>query len=281
VKPVYKSDLGELFQADCLDLMPTIRRNSVDLIFADPPFNLKKEYDSPNSDDLSESEYLAWSREWLSACVPLLKEGGAMFVYNIPRWNIPIGAYLMELGLNFRHAIAVEQKNSLPIQKKLYPAHYSLLYFTKGKPKRFQRVRTPIEECRHCGGEIRDYGGHRSAMNPNGVNLKDIWTDIPPVRHRKYKSELRKANALSTKLIERVLEIASFPGDLIFDPFGGSGTTYAVCEQRKRRWIGCEIGDSRAIVARLQNGEVANHRNTDFVELHPDNPDFETLAAAE
>jgi site-specific DNA-methyltransferase (adenine-specific) len=83
--------------------------------------------------------------------------------------------------MQFRHSIAIEMKSCLPIPGRLYPAHYSLLYFTKGRPKTFRKIRTPIETCRHCGGEIRDYGGHRGAMNPLGVNLKDVWTDIPPV----------------------------------------------------------------------------------------------------
>ena len=62
-------------------------------------------------------------------------------------------------------------------------------------------------------------------MNPNGVNLKDVWTDIPPVRHRNFKSDQRTANALSTKLLERVIEMSTVAGDLVLDPFGGSGTT--------------------------------------------------------
>jgi site-specific DNA-methyltransferase (adenine-specific) len=117
-----------------------------------------------------------------------------------------------------------------------------------------------------CGGEIRDYGGHRKAMNPNGVNLKDVWTDIPPVRHRKFKSDKRQANALSTKLVERVVELSTLPGDLVVDPFGGSGTTYAVCEQRHRHWIGIELESCEPIILRLQEGEVRNHRNEDFVQ---------------
>jgi hypothetical protein len=75
---------------------------------------------------------------------------------------------------------------------------YSLLYYKKGKPKAFRRIRTPIQTCRHCSGEIRDYGGHRNAMNPKGVNLTDLWDDIPPVRHWKFKSKKRTANQLST-----------------------------------------------------------------------------------
>ena len=55
-------------------------------------------------------------------------------------------------------------------------------------------------------------------MNPRGVNLKDIWTDIPPVRHWKFKSKDRRANALSTKILDRVVEMSSRPGDLVLDP---------------------------------------------------------------
>lgn len=270
--PRLKTGLGALYEGDCLTLLPEISDGTVDLVFADPPFNLGKSYGRKTSDDLAEQDYLSWCEAWLGHCNRVLKPGGAMFVYNLPKWNFEAAHFLRTLGLQFRHWIAVEQKNCLPIQGRLYPAHYSLLYFTKGKPTRFQKVRTPIETCRHCGGEIRDYGGHRHAMNPNGVNLKDVWTDIPPVRHKKFKSEHRTENALSTKLVERVIEIGSYVGDLVLDPFGGSGTTFAVCEQRQRKWIGMEIQNVKPIIDRLSSSAIAPHRNSDFVELNPLNP---------
>lgn len=103
-------------------------------------------------------------------------------------------------------------------------------------------------------------------MNPNGVTLKDIWTDIPPVRHRKFKPEERSVNALSTKVLERVIEMSTHPGDIVLDPFGGSGTTYSVCEQRNRHWIGIEIESPKVIIDRLSGDRTAHHRNCDFVE---------------
>lgn len=265
LRPVLRTKLGKLYQADCMEVLPTIQTGSVDTVFADPPFNLNKQYGDKSSDNHPDDTYLDWCRRWLVECVRVLKDGGSLFLYNLPKWNIHLGGFLTEQGLDFRHWIAVEQKNGLPITGRLYPAHYSLLYYSKGKPTRFKRIRTPIETCRHCGGEIRDYGGHRDAMNPLGVNLKDVWTDIPPVRHRRFKSDARSANSLSTKVLERVIEISTQPGDLVLDPFGGSGTTYSVCEQRHRHWIGVEIEDVDAIRERL-NGEVAHHRNDDFVE---------------
>src|SRR4030095_14067500 len=102
--------------------------------------------------------------------------------------------------------------------------------------------------CRHCRRELKDYGGHRGAMNDKGVNLMDVWNDIPPVRHWKFKSKRRKANALSTKILDRVVELSTHPGDVVLDPFGGSGTTFAVCERKERKWIGIEKGPIEAII---------------------------------
>lgn len=262
----YVTDLGALFSGDCLDVLSYIQDEVVDTIFADPPFNLKKEYGKKSNDNLPEEEYLAWCYQWIDECIRILKPGGSFFLYNLPKWNVMLGAHMAQRGLIFRHWIAIAIGNSLPIPGRLYPAHYSLLYYCKGKPKTFRKVRTPIETCRHCGGEIRDYGGHRHAMNPKGVNLKDVWTDIPPVRHWKFKSKARRANALSTKILDRVVEMSTRPGDMVLDPFGGSGTTFAVCEAKHRHWLGIEIDFADVIVERLQDASIHHHKNGDHVE---------------
>jgi site-specific DNA-methyltransferase (adenine-specific) len=262
--PQFVSEYGVLFAGDCLDILPFIRSESVDSVFADPPFNLGKQYGRKTNDE--RPDYLAWCHRWLDECVRVLKPGGSLFVYNLPRWNVMLGAYLTGVGLEFRHWIAIEISACMPIPGRLHPSHYSLLYYSKGKPKTFRRVRTPIQTCRHCGEEIKDYGGHRDAMNPKGVTLKDVWTDIPPVRHWKFKSKSRRANALSTKTLDRVVEMSTVPGDLVLDPFGGSGTTFAVCEAKSRHWIGIELDFAPEIAERLESDEIRSHRNDDFVE---------------
>jgi site-specific DNA-methyltransferase (adenine-specific) len=266
LKPAYSSKLGVLFADDCLEILSTIKDNQVDTIFADPPFNLGKIYGKNTNDSLTEKEYLNWCKKWLTECVRILKPGGALFVYNLPKWNIIFGNNLNDLKMQFRHWIAIEINSTFPIKGRLYPCHYSLLYYTKGKPKTYHGIRTPILKCRHCKGEVKDYGGYRKDMNPKGVNLKDVWTDIPPVRHRKFKSKGRTANALSTKLLERVVELSTNPGDIVLDPFGGSGTTFAVCEYKKRKWIGMEIDYSDDIIHRLESGEIHPHKNDDYVD---------------
>lgn len=260
------SSHGALFDGDCLAVLPQVLSDSIDTVFADPPFNLDKKYGAKSKDNLSEQQYVAWCKAWLDECIRVLRPGGSLFLYNLPRWNIVLGAYLMEKGLTFRHDITVAVNSTMPIAGRLYPSHYSLLYFSKGKPKTFRKIRTPIEVCRHCGGEIKDYGGHRHAMNPLGVNLKDVWTDIPPVRHWKFKSKDRPANALSTKLLDRVVELSTVEGETVLDPFGGSGTTFAVCEKKDRYWIGIELDFAQQIKERLLDDDIAHHSNTDHVE---------------
>ncbi len=264
--PAFRTELGILYRADCTAMLPRFPDSCVDTIFADPPFNLGKEYGTGVDDCRGDSEYVDWCRLWLGECCRILKPGGAIFVFNIPRWNVELGHHLGSLGMQFRHWITVSLKFGLPIPGRLYPAHYSLLYYTKGKPKTFRKIRTPIETCRHCGGELRDYGGHRDAMNEKGVNLMDVWTDVPPVRHSKFKSAGRKANAVSTKILDRVVEMTTREGEIVLDPFGGSGTTFAVCERKNRRWIGIEIVSTDAIIERLTGGELQGHRNLDTVD---------------
>ena len=247
--PILQTSLGRLYQSDCVTVLNALEPESVDLAFADPPFNLGKQYSSNIDDAKASHEYLEWCQGWLDGMIGILKPGGSLFLWNLPKWNLPLGAFLGE-RLTFRHWITVDIKYSLPINGRLYPSHYSLLYFVKGgKPAIFHPDRLPVPCCRHCGGELRDYGGYKDKMNPKGVNLSDVWTDIPPVRHAKYKK--REANALSLKLMDRIVAMASDPGSLVLDPFGGSGTTYIIAELTGRRWIGSEL-DCSAILQRFE-----------------------------
>ncbi|OTN86995.1 DNA-methyltransferase [Enterococcus faecium] len=249
--PTFRTDFGKLYNEDSLLLMKEMESDSIDLIFADPPFNLGKKYDSLINDKLDHESYLRWNEQWIKECVRILKPGGSMFIWNIPKWSIPT-ANILGKYLTLRHWIAVDMKYGLPIPNKLYPAHYSLLYYTKGpKPNTFHPDRLPLEVCKKCGHELKDYGGYKNRMNPKGVSLSDVWHDIYPVRHAKYKN--RQSNELPIKLLERIISMASEEGDLVFDPFGGSGTTYVVAEALKRHWIGSEIGSINLIEERLNN----------------------------
>jgi site-specific DNA-methyltransferase (adenine-specific) len=218
IHPAFGTILGTLYKSDCLKALPYLASASIDTVFADPPFNIGKEYGAKVNDRMADHEYLQWCEQWIDECIRVLKPGGSFFLYNIPKWNIRLANLMLDRGMYFRDWIVVDIKLGLPIPGRLYPSHYSLLYFTKGKPKTFHNIRTPIKKCRHCDGDVKDYGGHRGALNPKGLNLTDVWGDIPPVRHWKFKSKKRRANALSTKLLERVVEMSTDPGTRFWIP---------------------------------------------------------------
>jgi len=261
---IYETGLGRLFQADCIDLMKSLASDSVDTFFADPPFNLDKKYGPESSDNLSTTQYLGWSENWLKEAVRTLSPGGALFLYNLPKWLMPLGTFLMgQPKMTFKHWIAVEKAHSLPIANRLSTSHYGMLYFIKGdRPRHFDRdaVRIPIKVCRHCGKDIKDYGGHKKYLNEKGLNLGDVWTDVPPVRHRKYK--YRGANELAPVLLERVIRLTTKPGDLICDPFAGGGTSAYVAEKNGRSWISGDIGNCEPAKMRLT--DLANGCDPDW-----------------
>lgn len=242
---------GVLYNADCLELFGQIPSERIDTVFADPPFNIGKDYKNGKSDDLEDGQYLNWCRRWISESVRITKPGGAIFIYILPRWGYHLALYLEREGMQFRHWIALSMKGTFPRGKKLYPAHYALLYFTKGTPKTFNRIRLSVPTCRHCGKDIKDYGGHRKYLNPRGLNLTDFWEDTSPARHRKNKSRWH-INELKPVIPERCILISTNPGDVVLDPFGGGGSTYIVAERLERFWIGSEIGPCDPVIDRFR-----------------------------
>jgi site-specific DNA-methyltransferase (adenine-specific) len=246
------TNLGLLYQTNCFNLFAALKDESVDCVFADPPFNLGKNYgNGAVRDDLDKQEYLKWSLAWVGECVRLVKPGGALYIYILPQWGYHLAYHLEERGLLFRHWIALSMKGTFPRGRKLYPAHYAVLYFTKGQPKTFNRVRLPIPKCRHCGKDIKDYGGHRKYLNPLGLNLTDFWDDTAPARHQKFKARWH-INELKPMIPARCIEMSTEKGDVVLDPFGGGGSTYEAAQRLGRYFLGTEITSCIPIRERFQ-----------------------------
>jgi len=251
IAPAFSTARGLLYETDCSNLLASLKDETVDTVFADPPFNLGKSYgNGAVNDNLEQHQYLNWSFSWLDECIRIVKPGGAIFVYILPQWGYHHAMHMEKRGLLFRHWIAVSMKGTFPRGRKLYPAHYALLYFTKGQPKTFNRVRVPIPACRHCGGDIKDYGGHRKYLNPLGLNLTDIWEDTAPARHQKFKARWH-INELKPMIPSRCFEISTNVDDVVLDPFGGGGSSYHAAERLDRSWLGSEVTDCSHIPDRF------------------------------
>jgi len=249
--PAFNTTLGSVYNVDCMKLLAAIRSESVNTVFADPPFNLSKDYGhGKEKDDLTNGDYLTWCYRWMDECVRVLKPGGSMFVYNLPQWAFHLAVHMEQQKMLFRHWIAVSMKGTFPRGRKLYPAHYALLYFTKGTPQTYHGVRLPIPVCRHCGKDVKDYGGHRKFLNPLGLNLTDIWEDTSPARHQKFKARWH-VNELKPMIPGRCIEMSTNEGDIVLDPFGGGGSTFEAAQTMNRHWVGAEIVDCELIRERF------------------------------
>ena len=211
----------KIYNADAATLLSGLPRESADIIFLDPPFNIGKRYDLANFRDRDDPDiYMGWLASILRKAVTALKPGGALYVYHLPSVAYKIAAAL-DHQLDFRHWIAVAMKNTFVRGQRLYPAHYALLYFTKGDPAHFTRPKLRPRTCRHCDKLIKDYGGYRAIIEEKGINLSDFWDDISPLRHASTKA--RTANELSESFFARILAISGYPGGTFVDPFMGSG----------------------------------------------------------
>jgi site-specific DNA-methyltransferase (adenine-specific) len=260
--PIFTTNRGLLYHTDCLNLLAALKTDSIDCIFADPPFNLGKDYKNGAKDNLEKTEYLEWCFSWIDEYVRVIKAGGSIFVYILPQWGFHLASYLEKRGMLFRHWIALSMKGTFPRGNKLYPAHYALLYFTKGTPATFNRVRVPIPKCRHCKKDVKDYGGHRKYLNPLGLNLTDFWEDTAPARHQKFKSRWH-INELKPMIPSRCIEISTKTGETVLDTFGGGGSTYEAAQRLDRYWLGSEVGDCSIIAERLRS---------QFTDLNEDVP---------
>ena len=108
ISPSFVTKLGAVYHADCLDLFAALKDECIDTVFADPPFNLAKDYGyGRDKDNLGRSEYLRWCGGWLDEAVRVLKPGGSIFVYNLPQWAFHLAVYLESKCMSFRHWIAV------------------------------------------------------------------------------------------------------------------------------------------------------------------------------
>ena len=231
---------GTLYCDDALAFLRSLRAASADLLFLDPPFNLRKIYspDQPKLDARSPRQYSEWLHAIATEAIRVLAPGGALYLYHLPRWALTIGAHLQR-DLVLRHWIAIAMKNGFARGERLYPAHYALLYFTNGLPASFTRPKLRPQRCRKCSEFIKDYGGYKKIIETKGLNLSDIWDDVSPVRHRTRK--YRSANELPSVITDRIVQISGVPDGLFVDPFAGAGSSIVSAIASGMRFRACDI----------------------------------------
>jgi len=224
---------------DCLDVLPTLAAESVDLIFADPPFNVGKTYKGDMDDAKPITEYYAWLDERLAQMVRLLKPGGTLWLMQDQRHVGWCQVRLVEMGLDFRNIVAWAYTNPTPIRYGLPKTWRPILFMSNGKPKTFDgRADEMLKETLyHTPARGKTHWPH------------DLWPDIPklvggflapPELILDKTGCFAHLAQMPVKIAERAIKLATRPGDMVLDPFMGSGTTGDAACRLRRKFIGIE-----------------------------------------
>jgi site-specific DNA-methyltransferase (adenine-specific) len=245
-------ELDQLYTGDCLKLFPRLAAETIDLVFADPPFNIGYDYDI--YDDRRDAKtYLDWSLAWGREVVRVLKPTGAFWLAIGDEFAAELKVQVhRELGLSLRSWVIWYYTFGVHCTKKFARSHAHLFYFVKD-PKRFT----------FNDGEIRVPSARQmvyfdARANPKGRVPDDTWIlrpqDVPtgftPEGDTWYFPRVCgtfKERAgwhgcqMPEQLLGRIIRACSNPGDAILDPFGGSGTTLVVAKKLRRRFIGFEL----------------------------------------
>ena len=241
--------------ADSLQLTDALPKESVDLIICDGPYGVTEH----DWDDVQDIQHFNLSL--LQKFSRILKPGGALYLFGKPDC-IDFIDYRPYFDLQAK--IVWYQPSRLAQGRKSYTNNYDVIcYFSKGKPKTFnlEDIRVPqlveLEHRRRCENvpSVKNGQYGKTIFNENGKNPGDVWGDIKQLTYK--SKELVSRELLNTiqkpeKLIERLVKASSNPGELVFDPFSGSGTVPVVCKRLVRKFIGCEINPEYVAIAQAR-----------------------------
>ena len=223
-----------------------------DLVFADPPYNLDKNYDNYSDIEIA-NDYITWCKNWLTLSAKLLKPNGSLLVLNLPKWSISHAITLNTL-LYLQNWI-VWDALSTP-KGKIMPAHYSLLYYTKSKDQfTFNSAYSEIDSPEYCLRATCIKNRKKNCFD-NKVNLSDIWSDIHRIKHKKDRDD--HPCQLPDKLMERIILMFSNKDDYVFDPFSGTGTTPVMAKKLKRKYAAVDLSKEYVNIAKRKINEIEN-----------------------
>ncbi|MGE5222249.1 MAG: DNA-methyltransferase, partial [Omnitrophica WOR_2 bacterium] len=231
--------IGQILAGDCIEVLAALPECSVDLIFADPPYNLqlKQELRRPNNtrvdavDDQWDqfrdfSEYDTFTRHWLSACRRVLKDTGAIWVIGTYHNIYRVGTILQDLEYWILNDIIWLKNNPMPNFRgvRFTNAHETLIWAQKKKDAPYTFNHQSMK-----------------ALNDD-LQMRSDWYLPLCTGKERIKSGGLKAHSTQKPeaLLYRVISASTKPGDIILDPFFGTGTTGAVAKKLKRAWIGIE-----------------------------------------
>ncbi len=264
-------ELDKLHIGDCVDFMRQLPEGSVDLAFADPPFNIGYDYDVYD-DQREDSEYLNWCRDWLSEVVRVLKADGTFWLAIGDEYAAELKVLMQrELGLICRSWVVWYYTFGVNCKYKFSRSHAHLFHMVKS----IDGCTFNVDQIRVPSARQLVYGDKRA--NPKGRLPDDTWILRPQDLPTGFGADEdtwyfpRVAGTFNERagfhgcqmpeqLLGRIIRACSCPDDVVFDPFGGSGTTLVVAKKLGRRFLGCELSEEygdriRERLSRVEQGD--------------------------
>lgn len=245
----------QIVRKDCIQGMASLPDGIVDLIIADPPYNLNKDFGQWKELE-NKDRWLPWSKEWLTEAIRILKPGGSIFVYGIHHHLCWIQCFLYEKGLTYRRQIIWHYENGFSGYTKTLAAQYEpLLWFSKGKSFTYIPIREPYKSTERLKHKIIK-NGKEWIPNPAGRLAGDVWK-FPVLAGRRFKDEkVDHPTQKPLSISKRIVEHFSNEGDLVVVPFVGSGSECVAAKNANRHFIGYEINSKYIEIAnrRLKKG---------------------------
>jgi site-specific DNA-methyltransferase (adenine-specific) len=252
--------LDRVHRGDCLDLLARVPDGTIDLAFADPPFNIGYDYDTYD-DDRPADDYLAWSRRWMAEVVRVLKASGTFWLAIGDEYAAELKVLATrELGLTCRSWVVWYYTFGVNCKYKFSRSHAHLFHFVKD-PEKFtfnvDAIRVPSarelvygDRRAHAKGRLPDDTWILRPQDlPEGFAADDDTWYFPRVCGTFKERSGWHGCQMPEQLLGRIIRACSAPGDVVLDPFGGSGTTLAVAKKLDRSFLGLEL--SPAYAARI------------------------------
>lgn len=255
---------------DCISGMEKLEAGSVDLAFADPPFNIGYEYDVYN-DSRERDQYLEWSEQWISQIWRVLKPDGTFWLAIGDEYAAELKLLSQKIGFHCRSWVIWYYTFGVNCSQKFSRSHAHLFYFVKD-PKKFTFREAELENRIPSARQLV-YNDKRA--NPNGRLPDDTWILRPQDLAECFSSAEdtwyfpRVAGTFKERagfhgcqmpeqLLGRIIRFCSHPEEKVLDPFSGSATTLAVAKKLGRSFIGFDLSEDyvRSGLARLERAAV-------------------------
>ncbi len=242
-------ELNRIYQEDTILFSQKIPDNSIDLIIADPPYNLNKDFGNGSDKWDSTKDWFDWSKKWIKEFKRVLKPTGSLFIYGIHHYMCYIQYYLYEIKMKYRRQIIWHYENGFSTYKNGPAATYEpILWFSKTNKFTYSTIREPYKSQERIKHKITK-NGKIWTPNPEGKHAGDVWK-IPTLAGKRFKKE--KVNHPTQKplaLSDRIVTHFSNENDLVYIPFAGSGSECISCKKYNRTYIATEINPTYIDIA--------------------------------